>query len=71
MELCKRCGEPFEPVLLEAINKMSTCCEVCTYRNLTDACGLPTPPELLDPHSMDPALTEEEYQKKLKEHKTS
>ena len=63
---CKRCGQPFESVLLDAINQMSTCCKLCSMRNLHDGLGLPTPPELLDPHSKDPALTEEEYQRKLK-----
>lgn len=67
-QLCKRCGDPFEPVLFDAINRMSTCCELCSFRNLTEACGLPTPPELLDPYSKVLTLTEWDYQKKLKKH---
>lgn len=44
---------------------MSLCCEDCQFRNIMDGLGLPTPPEMLDPHTKDPALTDAEYRKKI------
>lgn len=62
---CARCGQPFEPDYLEALKKPSRMCEACMCRNLIDACGLPTPPELLDKYTMHPTLTEAEFRLKL------
>lgn len=66
MKPCKRCGTPFKPEWLDAINKMSSCCATCQVRNLHDGLGLPTPPSLLDKHTLRPTLTREEYYRKLK-----
>ena len=64
---CKRCGQPFQPEFLDALKRFSTCCMDCMYRNLTDACNLPMPPEMLDPHTKNPTLSEDEFRKKLNE----
>jgi hypothetical protein len=67
MSKCKRCGKDFEPTLLKALNKLSTHCITCMCRNLHDGLGLPTPPELLDKHTLKPTLSEEEFMRKLQE----
>lgn len=64
--ICKRCGKPFKPEWLDGLKKWSACCNVCGVRNLFDGLGMKTPPELLDPHTKDPALTEKEFQKSLR-----
>lgn len=63
---CQRCGKPFKP----KPNKMSATgmtrhCSACQVRNLFDGLGLPTPPEFLDRHTTIPALTGEEWIKKM------
>lgn len=63
---CKRCGQLFKPKRLPVKTiPWSTCCDVCGLRNLFDGLGMPTPPELLDPHTKIPSLTKAEYVKKL------
>jgi len=44
---------------------MSTCCDSCSFKNLIDALDLPTPPNLLDPHSKNPTLSAEEFHRQL------
>lgn len=67
MITCPRCGNPFEPIKLKALGKMSRFCDTCGLRNIIDGLDMPTPPELLDSHSKIPTLTEEEFQRKLNE----
>ncbi len=66
-QVCPRCGNAFIAVWMKSLKKWSSFCGLCSCRNLHDALGFPTPPELLDPHSLNPALTKEEFQRKLKE----
>jgi hypothetical protein len=68
---CKRCGEPFEPRLLERLQKMSTHCGVCEARNLFDGLDLPTPPRFLDRHTKRPTLSEREFQAELQKDKSN
>lgn len=65
---CPRCGDLFlpQPTGFKAL-PFSKFCEPCCTRNLFDAFELPTPPEMLDYFTKNPALTEREYQKKLRE----
>lgn len=63
---CKRCGATFTPKPTGlAVTKMTTCCETCQCRNIFDGLGLPTPPEMLDPYTKIPTLTDAEYRKEL------
>lgn len=62
---CKRCGELFKPTPILNGRLMSQHCEVCKARNLVDALGLPTPPELLDAKSKQPTLTPAEYSREV------
>lgn len=65
-KLCKRCGKPFTPRRTPLKTRRWTqCCDVCGVRNLHDALGLPTPPELLDAYTKHPTLTKREYAEKL------
>lgn len=63
---CKRCGKLFVPTLRFG-KRLSTCCDNCSFRNLMDGLGMPTPPELLDKHTKVPTLSDEEYRRKLKD----
>lgn len=63
---CKRCGQLFKPKRLPLKTiPWSTCCDVCGLRNLFDGLGMPTPPELLDLHTLIPTLSQDEYRRKL------
>ncbi len=66
ISLCLRCGNPFtpEPTRLKTI-PMTRHCQRCHTRNVLDGLGLPTPPELLDRFSRNPALSKAEYYRKL------
>jgi len=66
--ICPRCGDPFVPKPTKLLTiKFTRFCETCLVKNLFDLMALPTPPELLDKHTVDPCITEEIYFKKLKE----
>lgn len=69
-KLCLRCGAPFIPrkTSLKTL-PLTRHCDTCGCRNLFDALGLPTPPELLDKHTIKPTLTESEFLRKLSEDK--
>lgn len=65
---CKRCGKVFTPKrtpFKSRDHKWTRCCELCGLRNLFDGLGMPTPPELLDVHTLIPTLLQEEYRRKL------
>ena len=63
---CRRCGRSFTPKPTGLQKQpMSRMCDTCKVRNLLDLLDLPTPPELLDPHSKNPTLTEDEFCKEL------
>lgn len=47
-------------------NIMSRFCEDCFLKNLLDGMDFPTPPEFLDRHTLNPCLTEAEFQKQLR-----
>ncbi len=66
--ICKRCGKPFvpKPTRIKTV-PMTRHCEHCFARNLIDGMDLPTPPDLLDRYTKNPALTEAEFKAKLKE----
>lgn len=65
LSICGRCERVFV-VGRDQIAESEKFCGQCQARNVLDGFGLPTPPELLDPHSRQPALTEGEFQKLLK-----
>ena len=68
MTACLRCGRPFEPQLVKlATIRLTRHCEDCGVRNILDGLGLPTPPGMLDRHTRRPALTDEEFRRKLHE----
>lgn len=76
-KICPRCHQPFKPRLHEVLVQylgveasMAKFCEDCEIRQLLDSGNLPTPPELLDPHSRNPALSDDAYQRKLRDWKT-
>lgn len=63
---CKRCGRPFTPEKTRLKKMpMTRCCDECKVRNLMDGLGLPTPPNLLDPFTTRPTLTDQEYKREL------
>lgn len=64
---CKRCHRTFMPKWIEGLAIWQHCCETCGARNLFDAMDLPTPPELIDCHSLRPTLTDGEFKRKLRE----
>jgi len=64
--LCKRCGQPFKPWSMGADDTPCQCCPACAVRNLHDFLGLPTPPELVDRHTVRPTLSQWEYDRELR-----
>lgn len=68
---CLRCHQPFDPSQSFSFNGPPKFCADCQVRNLFDNCDIPTPPELIDPHSKNPALTEDEFRKKVSEVKVT
>lgn len=65
MTRCARCGRPFNPMGTAFKGRKMRCCTNCQARNLFDALDMPTPPELLDPYTKNPTLTDREFRKKL------
>lgn len=69
-EICKRCGDPFDPEKgIAGPNPLikPRHCSLCQTRNLIDGLDLPTPPILLDKHSRHPTLTERHFKRALEE----
>lgn len=66
--ICKRCGKLFIPEPLFKSGKLPLCCDDCCVKNLTDALGFPTPPDMLDRHTLRPTLTEAEYDEEMSHH---
>lgn len=62
---CKRCGQPFEPKKLFKSKLLQRMCDDCQYRNLMDNMDFPTPPEMLDPFTKIPTLTDDEYKRAI------
>jgi len=62
---CQRCQRPFMPEWNDRLGFFSRCCKTCSVRNFFDGLELPTPPELLDRHTVHPTLTDEEWRRKL------
>lgn len=60
-QICIRCGATYRPMWLVELKQWNRCCATCSVRNLMDALGLPTPPNLLDAHTKKPTLTQDEY----------
>jgi len=63
---CRRCGRSYKPWKMGADDKPCLCCAGCAIRNLHDALGLPTPPELVDRHTVRPTLSQWEYDRELR-----
>lgn len=63
---CRRCGQPFKPWSMGDGKEPPKCCPSCAMRNLHDALGLPTPPELVDRHTVRPTLSQWEYDRELR-----
>ena len=63
---CLRCGNPFVP--FETPMGQARHCRTCAARNIYDFLELPTPPLLLDKHTKIPALTNEEWDSKIRKH---
>jgi len=64
--ICKRCGRSYKPWTMGADDKPAKCCPACAIRNLHDSCGLPTPPDLVDHHTVRPTLSQWEYDRELR-----
>ena len=68
---CVRCGRPFNAKMLPKFLRKVTPdgrdrhCDTCQTRNLFDGLGMPTPPELLDKHTLKPSLTDRDFQQQL------
>lgn len=63
---CARCGGPFVSRYWVLGRQYNRFCEACGLRNLHDGLGLPTPPQLIDPHSLRPTLSQREFQAELR-----
>lgn len=67
-QICQRCEKEFIPKerLIKGKPFIPKCCDKCRYNNLIDGLGLPSHPSLLDKHTVNPALTNHEYNKKMR-----
>ena len=66
---CKRCGKKFTSKWCASLKMWERCCTTCQVRNLHDGLNMPTPPELIDPHTKHPTLTQGEYDRAVERKK--
>ena len=63
--VCGRCRKAFIPEWNDLMKRPTTMCETCRVRNIFDGLGMMTPPEMLDEHTLRPALTDSEFRRSI------